>query len=205
MLGLIGKKIGMTQVFDDVGVLTPVTVIQFDENIVVSERKVEKNGYEAVVIGSVDVKKVNKPKAGQFKEGVPPKKHLIEFRDFGKECKVGDKFGVELLEDLTYVDVTGTSKGKGFQGGMKRHNFGGGRASHGSKFHRGLGGTGMAATPSRVLKGTKMPGRMGGVKSTAQNLRVVGVDEDRQLLLVEGAVPGPKNSILIVKQAKKKV
>ncbi len=206
MLGLIGKKVGMTQVFDDRGVLTPVTVIKIEDNVVVSEKTVEKSGYSACVIGAVDAKKnrVTKPYAGQFKDVCEPKKCLVEMRDFEKEISIGDVLGVDIFQDITFVDVVGTSKGKGFQGVMKRHNFSGGRSTHGSKFHRGLGGTGMAATPSRVFKGTKMPGRMGGEKTTVQNLRVVKVDAEKKVLMVKGAIPGPRQSVVIVKKSKKK-
>lgn len=206
MLGLIGKKVGMTQVFDERGILTPVTVIKIEGNVVVAERTVEKNGYSAFVLGAVDVKqnRVTKPYAGQFPENTEPRKHLVEMREFDKEVSVGDVLGVDMFNDIAFVDVEGTSKGKGFQGVMKRHGFAGGRKTHGSKFHRGLGGTGMAATPSRVFKGTKMPGRMGDAKTTVQNLRVVKVDEEKQVLMVKGAVPGPRQSVVIVKKAKKK-
>ncbi len=206
MLGLIGKKVGMTQVFDDRGVLTPVTVIKIDDNIVVSERTEEKNGYSACVIGAVDAKKnrVTKPYAGQFKDVCDPKKWLVEMKDYEREVSIGDVLGVDIFQDIAFVDVEGTSKGKGFQGAMKRHNFAGGRSTHGSKFHRGLGGTSMAATPSRVFKGTKMPGRMGGEKTTVQNLRVVKVDAEKKVLMVKGAIPGPRQSVVIVKKSKKK-
>lgn len=206
MLGLIGKKVGMTQVFDDRGVLTPVTVIKIEDNVVVSERTVEKSGYSACVIGAVDAKKnrVTKPYAGQFKDVCEPKKMLVEMRDYEKEVNIGDVLGLDIFQDIAFVDVEGTSKGKGYQGVMKRHNFSGGRATHGSKFHRGLGGTGMAATPSRVFKGTKMPGRMGGEKTTVQNLRVVKIDAEKKVLMVKGAVPGPRQSVVIVKKSKKK-
>jgi len=206
MLGLIGRKVGMTQVFDERGVLTPVTVIKIEENVVVAERTEEKNGYEAKLIGAFDRKSkhVSKPYGGQFKDGINPKAVLREMRDFDGENAVGDSLGIELFKDLAYVDIEGTSKGKGYQGVMKRHGFGGGRSTHGSKFHRGLGGTGMAATPSRVLKGAKMPGRMGGVKTSVQNLRVVKIDEEKQVLMVKGAVPGPNEGVVIVKKAKKK-
>jgi large subunit ribosomal protein L3 len=206
MLGLIGKKVGMTQVFDDRGVLTPVTVIKIEDNVVVSERTVEKSGYSACVIGAVDAKKnrVTKPYAGQFKDVCEPKKMLVEMRDYEKEVNIGDVLGLDIFQDIAFVDIEGTSKGKGYQGVMKRHNFKGGRATHGSKFHRGLGGTGMAATPSRVFKGTKMPGRMGGEKTTVQNLRVVKIDAEKKVLMVKGAVPGPRQSVVIVKKSKKK-
>ncbi len=206
MIGLIGKKAGMTQVFDEEGTLTPVTVIQIEPNVVVANRTVEKDGYDAVVLGSLDMKSshVTKPYAGQFKDDTAPKKHVMEIRDFEKECNVGDSFGVEIIEDLAFVDVIGTSKGKGFQGVMKRHNFSGGRATHGSKFHRANGSTGMAAYPSKVIKGTKMAGRMGGERKTVQNLEVVRVDAEKNIVLVKGAVPGTKNSIVLVRKAKKK-
>jgi len=206
MLSLIGKKLGMTQVFDEAGFVTPVTVIKIENNFVVAKRTIEKNGYEACLIGASSIKesKVSKPYAGQFPEGIDPTKILMEMRDFEAECKIGDNLGVELLERCDFVDVVGNSKGKGFQGVMKRHGFSGGRATHGSKFHRGLGGTGMAATPSRVFKGTKMPGRMGNEKVSVQNLEVVRIDSDNQLILVKGAVPGPKNGMVLVKESLKK-
>lgn len=206
MLSLIGKKMGMTQVFDEAGFVTPVTVIKIEENIVVAKRTLEKNGYEACVVGALPAKesKVSKPYAGQFPEGVAPTRILREQRNCEADCEVGGKLGVELLENCDFVDVVGSSKGKGFQGVMKRHGFAGGRATHGSKFHRGLGGTGMAATPSRVFKGTKMPGRMGGEKVTVQNLAVVSVDSEKQLILVKGAVPGPKNGTVFVQESLKK-
>ena len=205
MLGLIGRKVGMTQVFDEKGKLTPVTVIKFDENVVVSERTEEKEGYTACVLASVDKKasRVTKPVAGQFPEGVNPKSYFREFRDFEGEYTVGQKMGVEIFEDMDLVDVIGTTKGKGYQGVMKRHGFGGGRKTHGSKFHRENGSTGMAAWPSKVIKGTKMAGRMGFDKKTVQNLKVVRVDADRQVLLVKGAVPGTVDSMVIVREATK--
>ncbi len=205
MLGLIGRKVGMTQVFDDRGVLTPVTVIKFDENVVIGGRTEEKDGYDACVLSSVDKNgnRVTKPYAGQFPEGVPAKKYIREFRDVDAEYEVGSKLGVEYFEEIELVDVIGTSKGKGFQGVMKRHGFGGGRKTHGSKFHRANGSTGMAATPSRVIKGTKMPGRMGTDRKTVQNLRVMMVDTDKQVLLVKGAVPGTRDSMVIVREAVK--
>ncbi len=206
MLGLIGRKVGMTQVFDERGILTPVTVIKIEENVVVGERNEEKNGYTAKLIGAVDrkAKHVTKPYGGQFGDKITPKAVLREMRDFENDIPVGDSFGVELFKGFTFVDIEGISKGKGYQGVMKRHGFGGGRSTHGSKFHRGLGGTGMAATPSRTFKGTKMPGRMGGVKTSVQNLRVVSVDEEKQVLMVKGAVPGPNKGMVVVKKAKKK-
>ncbi|MGP1418968.1 MAG: 50S ribosomal protein L3 [Sphaerochaetaceae bacterium] len=206
MLGLIGRKVGMTQVFDARGRLTPVTVIKIEGNVVVAERTVEANGYSAAVLGSMDMKKsrVTKPYAGQFKDICDPKKCIVEFRDFEQDVKKGDVLDVNLFKDITFVDVTGTSKGKGFQGGMKRYGFAGGRATHGSKFHRDLGGTGMSSTPSKTFKGHKMAGHMGVDRVTVQNLRVVRVDEAMQILMVKGAIPGPTSSTVIVKKAVKK-
>ena len=206
MLGLIGKKVGMTQVYDEQGEMTPVTVIKFEDNVVVGKRSVEKDGYEACVIGTVDkkAKKVKKPYGGQFPEGIEPKQFLYEMRDFEAESEIGNKYGVELFEELKFVDIIGTTKGKGYQGVMKRHGFGGGRKTHGSKFHRANGSTGMAAYPSRVIKGTKMPGRMGGERKTVQNLKIVRVDAEKQIILVKGAVPGTRDSVVLVRRAKKK-
>ncbi|MDY5682916.1 MAG: 50S ribosomal protein L3 [Treponema sp.] len=206
MKGLIAKKVGMTQVFDESGNLTPVTVIRVEPNVVVSTRTKENNGYEAVVLGLGDVKvsKVNKAYAGQFSENVTPKRILKEFRDFDNEVKVGDQIGLELFEGVRFLDVTATSKGKGFQGVMKRWGFHGGRATHGSKFHREAGGTGMCTTPGHTFKNIKMPGRMGFERVTVQNLKVVKIDPELNVILVRGAVPGVKNCTLIVKSAVKK-
>ena len=206
MKGLIGKKLGMTQVFDESGNLTPVTVIHVEPNTVVATRTKENNGYEAVVLGVGDLKpnKVTKPYAGQFSEGVTPKRTLKEFRDFDNEVKIGDQFGVELFDKTRFLDVTANSKGKGFQGVMKRWGFHGGRKTHGSKFHREPGGTGQCTTPGHTLKNTKLPGRMGNVRVTVQNLRIVKIDPELKVILVRGAVPGTRNSTLIVKSAVKK-
>lgn len=206
MLGLIGKKMGMTQVFDAQGRLTPVTVIKIEDNVVIAQRTTEKNGYKAAVLGSIDKKKstVTKPYAGQFKNVCAPKRTVVEFRDYDKEVKVGDTLGVDLFKDTTYVDVQGTSKGKGYAGGVRRYGFQGGRATHGSKFHRDLGGTAMSSTPARTFKGHRMAGDMGDEKVTVQNLKVVKVDPELQVLLVRGAIPGPTHSVVIVKKAVKK-
>ncbi len=206
MVGLIGKKVGMTQVFDDRGELTPVTVIQIDKNTVVGERTEDKDNYSAVIIGAESMKKnrVKKPYAGQFKAVDVPLRHLMEFKEFDQEVAIGDTLGVEVFNDFEYVDVTGITKGKGYQGVVKRYGFGGGRKTHGSKFHRTNGSTGMAAWPSRVIKGTKMAGRMGGEKRTAQNLRIIKVDEEKQIILVKGQVPGRRGGMLVVRTAKKK-
>ena len=206
MKGLIAKKVGMTQVFDENGNLTPVTVIRVDENTVVATKTEEKFGYNAVVLGLGEMKPnhVSKPYAKQFPENITPKRQLKEFRDFDGEVKVGDQLGVELFEDVSYIDVTATSKGKGFQGVMKRWGFHGGRASHGSKFHREPGGTGCCTTPGHSLKNTKLPGHMGNVRVTVQNLKIVKIDPELKVLMVRGAVPGVKDGMLIVKAAVKK-
>ena len=206
MKGLIAKKVGMTQVFDENGNLTPVTVIRVEPNTVVATKTQEKCGYEAVVLGLEDLKphKITKPYAKQFPENITPKRHLKEFRDFEGEVKVGDQIGVELFEKVRFIDVTATSKGKGFQGVMKRWGFHGGRATHGSKFHREAGGTGCCTTPGHCLKNVKMPGRMGFDRVTVQNLKVVKVDPELNVLMVRGAVPGVRNCTLIVKTAVKR-
>jgi large subunit ribosomal protein L3 len=206
MLGLIGKKIGMTQIFDEAGNFIPVTIVHVEPNVVIGKREKEKNGYEAIVLGALPVKKkrVTKPVAGQFKNGIEPKKKLLEMRDFEKECNVGDSLSIELFEGVNFVDVRGISKGKGFQGGMKKHHFKGGRGSHGSKFHREGGSTGMNTTPHHTFKGKRMPSRMGNVMRKIQNLRLVRVDKEKSSLLIQGAVPGNRNSQVIVTRAKKK-
>ncbi|MBO5826469.1 MAG: 50S ribosomal protein L3 [Treponema sp.] len=205
MKGLIAKKIGMTQIFDESGNLTPVTVIHVEPNVVVAKKTKENCGYDAVVLGLDDMKesKVSKAYAGQFPENITPKRKLKEFRDFEKEVNVGDVVGLELFENCRFLDVTATSKGKGFQGVMKRWGFHGGRATHGSKFHREAGGTG-TINPQHTFKNIKMAGRMGFRRVTVQNLKIVKVDPELNVILVRGAVPGNKNCTLIVKSAVKK-
>ena len=206
MKGLIAKKVGMTQVFDESVNLTPVTVIQVEPNVVVAKKTAEKNGYDAVVLGLDDMKqsKVNKAYAGQFPENINPKRHLKEFRNFEGEVNVGDLVGLELFEKSRFLDVTATSKGKGFQGVMKRWGFHGGRATHVSKFHREPGGTGECTTPGHTFKNCKLPGRMGFRRVTVQNLKIVKVDPELKVIMVRGAVPVIKNCTLIVKSAVKK-
>lgn len=205
MIGLMATKVGMTQVFDENGNLIPVTVIRVEPNTVVSVKKEETFGYNAVVLGLDDLKasRTSKPYAGQFPEGIAPKRHLKEFRDFEKEVAVGDQIGVELFESTRFLDVTATSKGKGFQGVMKRWGFHGGRASHGSKFHREAGGTGNI-TPGHCFKNIKMPGRMGRERVTVQNLKIQKIDPELKVLMVRGSVPGNKDCTLIIKSAVKK-
>ena len=196
----------MTQVFDSNGELTPVTVIHVEPNTVIATKTKEANGYDAVVLGLEDIKdsKINKAYKGQFPENVSPKRHLKEFREFEQEVKVGDQIGLELFESTSYLDVTATSKGKGFQGVMKRWGFHGGRATHGSKFHREAGGTGNCTTPGHSLKNVKMPGRMGFERVTVQNLKIVKIDPELKVIMVRGAVPGVKDCTLIIKSAVKK-
>lgn len=208
MKGLIGRKVGMTQLFADDGSLFPATVIEIKPNVVVALRLLERDGYSAVVLGSgvLRDKHVSKPYGGQFSDGIEPVRHLIEIRNFelqeGESPEVGDTVGVELFAGTSSVDVSGTSKGKGYQGVMKRHGFAGGQKTHGSKFHRAPGSTGQSATPSKVHKGKKMPGRMGGASATVHNLRLFGVDAERNLLLVGGACPGRRGGTLLVTSAK---
>lgn len=206
MIGLIGKKIGMTQVFDSVGRLTAVTVIEVTPNVVLQAKTKENFGYSAVLLGTGEKKEhlVTKPEAGLFPENVKPVIEKKEFRDFGKDVSVGDKLGVDLLENERYIDVTAISKGKGFQGVMKRHGYGGGPAAHGSKFHRSAGSTGQCTSPGRSFKNTTMPGRMGFERVTVQNLRIVKVDKDMGVVMVSGAVPGKKNATVYIRSAVKK-
>jgi large subunit ribosomal protein L3 len=206
MLGLLAKKVGMTQVFDDEGNLVPVTVMRVDPNVVVAQKTVEKDGYRAVVVGVDDQKKnlVTKPYAGQFPENIAPKKRLRELRDFEKEVAVGDSLGAELFEDCRYVDVSGVSKGKGFQGVVKRYGFRGGRRTHGSKFHREPGSTGQSTYPGKTFKNVKLPGRMGREKVTTLSLRLVKVDVEKQLLMVRGSVPGINKGLVLVRAAVKR-
>ncbi|HWR12820.1 MAG TPA: 50S ribosomal protein L3 [Rectinemataceae bacterium] len=206
MIGIIGKKLGMTQVFDETGKLIPVTVVQVVPNVVVGKKTTDKDGYDAVVVGVYAKKKtrVSKPYAGQFAEGIAPTRILREMRDFEKDVQVGDKLDAALLEGIRYVDVTATSKGKGFQGVMKRWNFAGGRSTHGSKFHREPGSTGQSTYPHKSFKNIKLPGRMGRERVTVLNLRIVRVDLEKGVVLVRGALPGPRNCDVLVRKAIKK-
>ena len=206
MLGLLARKVGMTQVYDEAGNMLPVTVMRVDPNIVIAQKTEEKDGYNAVVVGLDDMKKsrVTKPYAGQFPGDISPKKQLKEMRDFEKEVAVGDSLGVEVLEGVRYVDVSGVSKGKGFQGVVKRYGFKGGRKTHGSKFHRTPGSTGQNTYPARTFKNKKMPGRMGREKVTVLSLRIVKLDIEKQLILVKGSVPGVNKGLVLVRAAVKR-
>ena len=202
---IYGKKIGMTQIFSEDDRAIPITVIQAEPNTVCQVKTTETDGYEAVQLGfgAVKANKVNKPMAGHFaKQGVEPKRYLREVRvDAASEYAVGDEVTVAAFADVKHVDVTGTSKGKGFAGVIKRHGFGGGPGGHGSHFHRAPGSIGMCATPSRVLKGLRLPGHMGCDTVTVKNLEVIRIDEDQNLIMVKGAVPGGKNAIVRVRMA----
>jgi large subunit ribosomal protein L3 len=208
MEGLLGKKVGMTQIFTEDGTAVPVTVIQAGPCLVVQRKATPKDGYEAVQLGLVEdrpPKHTNLPTSGHFKAaGVTPTRRLNEFRiDSAAEWKAGDEVKCSLFSVDDYVDIIGTSKGKGFQGVMRRHGHGGGRATHGSMFHRAPGSIGQSSDPSRVYPGTKLPGQMGGKRTTVKNLRIVKVDEERNLLFVRGAVPGPKQGYLTIRRAKR--
>jgi large subunit ribosomal protein L3 len=207
--GIIGKKLGMTQIFAPDGSVTPVTVIKAGPCVVVQRKTVSTDGYEAVQLGLVEdksPKRTNKPMKGHFaKAGIPPTKVLREFRleDATIQVNVGDKVLVDQFMVNDVVDVIGTSKGRGFAGFVKRHGFGGGRASHGSMFHRAPGSIGASSYPSRVWPGQRMAGQMGHARITVRNLEVLQVDADDNLLLVRGAVPGPKNGYVMIRRAKK--
>jgi len=206
MLGLLAKKVGMTQVFDETGNLVPVTVVRIEPNVVIAHKTREKDGYNAVVLGIDELKKsrVSKPYAGQFPENISPLKTMREFRDFEKEVAPGEKLGVEIFEGIRYVDVSGVSKGKGFQGVVKRYGFGGGRKTHGSKFHREPGSTGQSTYPHKSFKNVKMPGHMGREHTTVLSLRVIKVDTEKQLVLIRGGVPGVNEGLVVVRAAVKK-
>lgn len=209
--GLIGRKIGMTQVFHEDGTATPVTVIEAGPCVVVQLRTRERDGYEAAQVGLVDAKaakRANKPQRGHHeKAGVPPTRLRREFAMSGdaegdSALKPGDAVTVEIFKDAARVEVVGTSKGKGFQGVIRRHGFGGGRATHGSMFHRAPGSIGQSSFPSKVLRGMRAPGHMGTDKVTLKNVRVVRVDAERNVLLVGGSVPGSRGSTVLVRMPK---
>ena len=206
--GLLGTKLGMTQVWDENNKLVPVTVVQITPNVVTQVRSEEKDGYAAVQIaaGAIDPRKVNKPEGGHFSAaGVTPRRHVTEVRTANAaDYTLGQELSVEVFEAGKKVDVVGTSKGKGFAGVMKRHNFKGVSASHGShRNHRKPGSIGASSTPSRVFKGMRMAGRMGGERVTILNLTVHAVDAEKGLLLVKGAVPGARGRIVYVRNAVK--
>ena len=206
--GVLGEKLGMTQVWDADNRLVPVTVVKAGPCVVTQVRNADNDGYAAVQIayGAIDPRKVNKPMAGHFaKAGVTPRRHLVELRTADSATyEVGQELTVESFETGQDIDVTGTTKGKGFAGVMKRHGFHGVGASHGAhKNHRKPGSIGGCATPGRVFKGMRMAGRMGGVRQTTQNLTIHAVDAEKNLLLLKGAVPGPRGAVVLVRSAAK--
>ncbi|QCU77469.1 50S ribosomal protein L3 [Citricoccus sp. SGAir0253] len=206
--GLLGTKLGMTQVWDADNKLIPVTVVQAEPNVVTQLRSAEADGYTAVQIayGQIDPRKVTKPLAGHFeKAGVTPRRHVVELRTADSaDYTLGQDVTVEVFEAGQKVDVVGNTKGKGFAGAMKRHGFSGVGASHGAhKNHRKPGSVGGASTPGRVFKGQRLPGRMGNVRQTTQNLTLHGVDVEKNLLLIKGAVPGPRGQVVLVRTAVK--
>ena len=226
VIGLLGRKVGMTQIYDETGEVIPVTVLQAGPCHVLQVRTTEQDGYEAVQLGyldkprrlasrsarghvaRLDSKRQRRRTAAGVeavaKAGCEPKRFIREFRGSAEGCEVGQELSVDLFSDIEAVDVVGTSKGRGTAGAMKRHNFHGQRASHGvKKCHRHLGGTGCSATPSRLFKGRKMPGHYGNTRCTVRNLKVVRVDVENNLLLVRGAVPGPNGGYVMICQTNK--
>ena len=206
--GILGKKVGMTQVFKEDGTVVPVSVISCGPCVVVQKKTKETDGYEALKMGYEDIRESlkNKPDQGQFKKAsVPVKRHLKEFKaDDISAYEVGQEVKADIFEAGQYVDITGTSKGKGFQGVIARHGQHRGPMTHGSHYHRGPGSMGACADPGRVFKGKNLPGHGGAITSTMQNIEVVRVDTDNNILLVKGAVPGAKGGYLTIKKSIKK-
>ena len=208
MKGILGEKLGMTQVWDENNRVVPVTVVKAGPNVVTQVKTPEQDGYSSVQIafGAIDPRKVNKPAAGHFaKAGVTPRRHLVELRTSdASEYTLGQELGVDTFEAGQEVDVVGTTKGKGYAGVMKRHGFAGVSASHGAhRNHRKPGSIGGCATPGRVFKGMRMAGRMGVARQTTQNLTIHAIDTENGILLIKGAVPGPKGGLVLVKTAAK--
>ena len=206
--GILGTKLGMTQVFDEDNRVVPVTVVEAGPCVVTQIRTQEKDGYNAIQIayGDIDPRKVNKPQSGHFaKAGVTPRRYVAEIRmDDVSGYEIGQDVTVDLFGDVKFVDVTGTTRGHGYAGAMKRHGFAGQGAAHGNQAaHRRVGGIGACATPGRVFKGTRMAGRMGNNRVTTQNLKLFKVDADSNLLLIKGAVPGIRGGLVTVKTAVK--
>lgn len=206
MKGILGKKLGMTQIFTETGVVIPVTVVEAGPIVVTQIKTVEKDGYNAIQIGFGDAKEksLNKPQKGHLAAANVLKKNLKEFRvDSVEGYTVGQEIKADLFATGEVIDVTGTSKGKGFQGPIKRHGQSRGPESHGSRYHRRPGSMGACSFPGRVFKNKKLAGHMGSVRVTVQNLEVVKVDADKNLILVKGAIPGPKGSVVTIKEAVK--
>lgn len=202
---VFGKKLGMTQLFNDNDEVVAVSLIAVEPNVVTQLRTTDTDGYEAVQLGFGAIKehKVNKPMAGHFKkQGAPARRYLREVRvDAASDHKVGEEVGLSAFADVKKVDVTGVSKGKGFAGVMRRYGFAGGPGGHGAHFHRAPGSVGQCATPSRVFKGVRLPGHMGCDRVTVKNLEVVRIDEESNVILVKGAIPGGKNGIVRIRMA----
>ncbi len=210
MKSILGRKIGMTQIFQENGKVVPVTVIEAGPMVVIQKKTVETDGYNAIQVGFAKVeekklRKINKPKAGHFEKGnVAVHKFIREFRvENVEEFEIGQEIKADVFAEGDLIDITGTSKGKGTAGVIKRHGFSRGRETHGSKFHRAPGGMSAATYPGRVFKGHRMAGRMGNEKVTVQNLEIVRVDVERNLILIKGAVPGPKKGIVSIKETVK--
>lgn len=202
--GLIGKKLGMTQVFGEDGTIVPVTVIEVEPSVVVQKKTKQTDGYDAIQIGyrRIKQKKTSKPLQGHFRAADKGFFHILrEIRMEVGSIEVGHEVRADIFAPGDYVDIVGTSKGKGFAGVMKRHGFRGGRATHGSMFHRAPGSIGASAEPSRVFKGKKLPGQMGDARTTVQNLLVFSVRPERNLILVKGGVPGSRNGYVVIKQS----
>jgi large subunit ribosomal protein L3 len=205
--GLIGRKLGMTQVFTEDGAAVPATVIEVEPSVVIQKKTVEREGYDAVQIGCSRVKQkhVTKPLQGHFQKADKGFFRILrELRGDVSGLELGQEVRVDIFKPGDYVDITGTSKGKGFAGVMKRHGFSGGRATHGSMFHRAPGSIGASAEPSRVFKGRKLPGQMGCEKNTVQNMQVLVVRPDDNAILVKGSIPGGKQGVVLIRQAIKK-
>ena len=207
MKAIIGRKVGMSQIFDEKGRVVPVTVVEAGPCVVTQKKTVENDGYDAVQVGFGDIREklVNKPETGHFaKAGVAVKRFVKEFRfENAAEYAVGQEIKADIFAEGDKIDATATSKGKGFQGAIKRHGQSRGPMAHGSKYHRHAGSNGACSDPSKVFKGKRMPGQMGGKKITVQNLEIVKVDVENNLLLVKGAVPGPKKSMVTIKETVK--
>lgn len=201
---MLGRKAGMTQIFDESGNAIPVTVIDCGPLTVVQKKTTENDGYEAIKVAYEEVKKANKPDQGQFaKHDLKPMRHMREFQT-DEDYEIGQVINVaEMFEAGCRVDISGSSKGKGYAGGIKRHNFSRGPVAHGSKYHRSSGSLGSSATPAKVHKGQKLPGQMGNERVTVQNLDVVMVDGERNILVVKGSVPGSRNNLLEIRETVK--
>lgn len=206
--GMLGKKVGMTRIFSEKGEWIPVTVVEAGPCTVVQRKSKDVDGYDAVQLGMTEKKKkrTNRPATGHFRKAdVTPKKHLRELRtDADSELKAGDEIKVDMFEVGEHVDITGTSKGKGFAGVIKRHGMSGGPGGHGSHFHRAPGSIGQSAWPSKVFKNMRLPGQMGNERVTVQNLEVLGVDTERNIILVRGAVPGANGRLVVVRKSVKR-